>query len=173
MRQINSNEDKRSFVVSDTLNYYTTFGPPFVSVKVFQTISISNLFFTPKEACIQSLLVRLCLQTPLHIKVAQVAQRRYTAKRERKSVVLLRAEGIPLFKSPHPLSIMWKAAVLAVCLLVSGVQPMDDPMYGVKLCGREFIRAVIFTCGGSRWKRSVVNSGKLLKLCLFFFCFVF
>ncbi|XP_041826662.1 prorelaxin H1 [Melanotaenia boesemani] len=27
--------------------------------------------------------------------------------------------------------------------------------YGVKLCGREFIRAVIFTCGGSRWKRSI------------------
>ncbi|XP_069019868.1 prorelaxin H1 [Embiotoca jacksoni] len=31
------------------------------------------------------------------------------------------------------------------------VLPRD---YGVKLCGREFIRAVIFTCGGSRWKRS-------------------
>lgn len=27
--------------------------------------------------------------------------------------------------------------------------------YGVKLCGREFIRAVIFTCGGSRWKKAV------------------
>lgn len=26
--------------------------------------------------------------------------------------------------------------------------------YGVKLCGREFVRAVIFTCGGSRWRRS-------------------
>ncbi|KAM9306306.1 prorelaxin H1 [Pholidichthys leucotaenia] len=26
--------------------------------------------------------------------------------------------------------------------------------YGMKLCGREFIRAVIFTCGGSRWRRS-------------------
>ncbi|KAJ8401951.1 hypothetical protein AAFF_G00375320 [Aldrovandia affinis] len=26
--------------------------------------------------------------------------------------------------------------------------------YGVKLCGREFIRAVIFTCGGSRWRRT-------------------
>ncbi|XP_076975708.1 relaxin-3 [Tamandua tetradactyla] len=26
--------------------------------------------------------------------------------------------------------------------------------FGVKLCGREFIRAVIFTCGGSRWRRS-------------------
>ncbi|XP_068574823.1 relaxin-3a [Cebidichthys violaceus] len=50
---------------------------------------------------------------------------------------------------------MWKAVVLALCLLVAGVQPMDDPAYGVKLCGREFIRAVIFTCGGSRWRRSL------------------
>ncbi|KAM9367763.1 relaxin-3-like [Phaethornis superciliosus] len=31
--------------------------------------------------------------------------------------------------------------------------PGDGEGYGVKLCGREFIRAVIFTCGGSRWKR--------------------
>ncbi|KAG6930332.1 relaxin-3, partial [Chelydra serpentina] len=29
-----------------------------------------------------------------------------------------------------------------------------NPPYGVKLCGREFIRAVIFTCGGSRWRRT-------------------
>ncbi|XP_047213696.1 relaxin-3-like [Girardinichthys multiradiatus] len=52
---------------------------------------------------------------------------------------------------------MWKALVIAVCLLVArvGAQPMEDPTYGVKLCGREFIRAVIFTCGGSRWKRSL------------------
>ncbi|XP_070778527.1 relaxin-3a [Enoplosus armatus] len=50
---------------------------------------------------------------------------------------------------------MWKALVLAVCLLVAGAQPMDNPTYGVKLCGREFIRAVIFTCGGSRWRRSL------------------
>ncbi|KAG7243625.1 hypothetical protein INR49_011182 [Caranx melampygus] len=48
--------------------------------------------------------------------------------------------------------------VLAVCLLVAGVQPMEDPSYGVKLCGREFIRAVIFTCGGSRWKRSLKST---------------
>ncbi|XP_054464097.1 relaxin-3a [Anoplopoma fimbria] len=53
---------------------------------------------------------------------------------------------------------MWKAAVLAVCLLVAGVQPIDNPTYGVKLCGREFIRAVIFTCGGSRWRRSLRSS---------------
>ncbi|XP_078125091.1 LOW QUALITY PROTEIN: relaxin-3-like [Sander vitreus] len=53
---------------------------------------------------------------------------------------------------------MWKAVVLVVCLLVAGVQPMDSPTYGVKLCGREFIRAVIFTCGGSRWRRSLRSS---------------
>ncbi|KFW00316.1 Relaxin-3, partial [Eurypyga helias] len=23
----------------------------------------------------------------------------------------------------------------------------------VKLCGRDFVRAIVFTCGGSRWKR--------------------
>lgn len=59
---------------------------------------------------------------------------------------------------------MWKAVVLAVCLLVAGVQPMDDPTYGVKLCGREFIRAVIFTCGGSRWRRSITSAGERLKV---------
>ncbi|XP_042361642.1 relaxin-3a [Plectropomus leopardus] len=53
---------------------------------------------------------------------------------------------------------MWKAVALAVCLLVAGVQPMDNPAYGVKLCGREFIRAVIFTCGGSRWRRSLKSA---------------
>ncbi|KAF3846471.1 hypothetical protein F7725_003549 [Dissostichus mawsoni] len=56
---------------------------------------------------------------------------------------------------------MWKAVVLAVCLLVAGVQPIDVPTYGVKLCGREFIRAVIFTCGGSRWRRSLRSSGPI------------
>ncbi|NP_001116158.1 relaxin family locus B precursor [Monodelphis domestica] len=47
--------------------------------------------------------------------------------------------------------------LLGVWLLLSffpgelGAQKFEDtPM---KLCGREFIRAVIFTCGGSRWKR--------------------
>lgn len=59
---------------------------------------------------------------------------------------------------------MWKAVVLAVCLLVAGVQPMGVPTYGVKLCGREFIRAVIFTCGGSRWKRSIMSAGERLKV---------
>ncbi|RLW05329.1 hypothetical protein DV515_00005266 [Chloebia gouldiae] len=50
------------------------------------------------------------------------------------------------------------AAVALLCAAPPG-QPGaalpagDGDGYGVKLCGREFIRAVIFTCGGSRWKR--------------------
>ncbi|KAI2668111.1 Relaxin-3 [Labeo rohita] len=60
---------------------------------------------------------------------------------------------------------MCKAAILTLALLVAllgGAQATDGhPIYGVKLCGREFIRAVIFTCGGSRWRRSLDVSGDL------------
>ncbi|XP_053319847.1 relaxin-3 [Spea bombifrons] len=44
------------------------------------------------------------------------------------------------------------------------------PSFGVKLCGREFIRAVIFTCGGSRWRRNdpiqtdMIRTGKMWDL---------
>ncbi|KAM4603523.1 relaxin-3b [Polymixia lowei] len=59
---------------------------------------------------------------------------------------------------------MWKAAVLTFGLLMTLVGRVQSneghpSFYGVKLCGREFIRAVIFTCGGSRWKRSIGDSG--------------
>ncbi|XP_077185942.1 relaxin-3 [Paroedura picta] len=46
---------------------------------------------------------------------------------------------------------------LVLGLLWSEMRPGSEartPPYGVKLCGREFIRAVIFTCGGSRWRRA-------------------
>ncbi|KAM6105642.1 relaxin-3-like [Pterocles gutturalis] len=61
------------------------------------------------------------------------------------------------------LRLLWAAAAL-LCAAPPG-QPSargaaaavfpagEGDGYGVKLCGREFIRAVIFTCGGSRWKR--------------------
>ncbi|XP_056388398.1 insulin-like peptide INSL5 [Hyla sarda] len=47
--------------------------------------------------------------------------------------------------------------VLPVCcvllaFLVAAEQVTADGQF-VKLCGREFIRAVIYTCGGSRWRR--------------------
>ncbi|XP_030048235.1 relaxin-3-like [Microcaecilia unicolor] len=41
--------------------------------------------------------------------------------------------------------------LLAECPGLLGTQGGGE--FGVKLCGREFIRAVIYTCGGSRWKR--------------------
>ncbi|XP_075946903.1 relaxin-3b [Anarhichas minor] len=58
---------------------------------------------------------------------------------------------------------MWKAALLTLGLLVALVDKVQSndahpAFFGVKLCGREFIRAVIFTCGGSRWRRSVGDS---------------
>ncbi|XP_042341077.1 relaxin-3b [Plectropomus leopardus] len=58
---------------------------------------------------------------------------------------------------------MWKAALLTLGLLVVLVERVQcsdghPSFYGVKLCGREFIRAVIFTCGGSRWRRSIGDS---------------
>ncbi|XP_066502660.1 prorelaxin H1 [Hoplias malabaricus] len=52
------------------------------------------------------------------------------------------------------MSVCSVAVVLVVCLVcVTDATLQRD--YGVKLCGREFIRAVIFTCGGSRWRRSL------------------
>ncbi|XP_055062593.1 relaxin-3b isoform X1 [Misgurnus anguillicaudatus] len=60
---------------------------------------------------------------------------------------------------------MYKAAVFTLALLVAFMETAKatdvHPIYGVKLCGREFIRAVIFTCGGSRWKRSLDITGDL------------
>ncbi|XP_072347410.1 relaxin-3-like [Scyliorhinus torazame] len=56
------------------------------------------------------------------------------------------------------------AFTLALWIFTSEFQTAADarnPVLGVKLCGREFIRAVIFTCGGSRWKRSRTNAADI------------
>ncbi|CAL8343705.1 unnamed protein product [Merluccius merluccius] len=40
--------------------------------------------------------------------------------------------------------------VVTLCVLcVSEVRTQDS----LKLCGRELLRAVVYTCGGSRWRR--------------------
>ncbi|KAK2872176.1 hypothetical protein Q8A67_022073 [Cirrhinus molitorella] len=52
--------------------------------------------------------------------------------------------------------------VCAVCVRVSAERADLPRDFGVKLCGREFIRAVIFTCGGSRWRRTATQHGDLL-----------
>ncbi|XP_028329178.1 relaxin-3-like [Gouania willdenowi] len=41
--------------------------------------------------------------------------------------------------------------VTLLCVLYTlQVQTQDNPL---RLCGRSFLRAVVFTCGGSRWRR--------------------
>ncbi|KAL6097013.1 uncharacterized protein ACO6RY_06204 [Pungitius sinensis] len=62
---------------------------------------------------------------------------------------------------------LWRLTLAVVCVgaicscmktdLASRLMMPRD--YGVKLCGREFIRAVIFTCGGSRWRRATGGGG--------------
>ncbi|PWA21087.1 hypothetical protein CCH79_00009439 [Gambusia affinis] len=55
---------------------------------------------------------------------------------------------------------VWKSssmrllAVLSLlfCVVVCVDQARAE-MQAVKLCGREFLRAVVYTCGGSRWRR--------------------
>ncbi|XP_026787965.3 relaxin-3b [Pangasianodon hypophthalmus] len=68
---------------------------------------------------------------------------------------------------------MYKEIVLTLSLLVAlacrAQANEGHPIYGVKLCGREFIRAVIFTCGGSRWRRSVGMPGETGDLASDFF----
>ncbi|XP_028857574.1 insulin-like peptide INSL5 [Denticeps clupeoides] len=47
--------------------------------------------------------------------------------------------------------------VLALLLLgaLRGPPEVGAEMNAMKLCGREFIRAVVYTCGGSRWRRFI------------------
>uniref|UniRef100_A0A4W4FW70 Insulin-like domain-containing protein n=1 Tax=Electrophorus electricus TaxID=8005 RepID=A0A4W4FW70_ELEEL len=70
---------------------------------------------------------------------------------------------------PRLLSVIltWVSIVSVCASAESASRTALQRDYGVKLCGREFIRAVIFTCGGSRWKRSLdldlVHSGETVR----------
>ncbi|KAM3619304.1 uncharacterized protein V6R79_005922 [Siganus canaliculatus] len=50
-----------------------------------------------------------------------------------------------------------RALVFLPLLLLLGaallVEQVEAEVKAVKLCGREFLRAVVYTCGGSRWRR--------------------
>ncbi|CAJ1060991.1 relaxin-3-like [Xyrichtys novacula] len=48
-----------------------------------------------------------------------------------------------------------RALVVLPLLLCAAVQveQVRAEVKAVKLCGREFLRAVVYTCGGSRWRR--------------------
>ncbi|XP_076026315.1 insulin-like peptide INSL5 [Genypterus blacodes] len=42
---------------------------------------------------------------------------------------------------------------LLLCAAAVCVSQVRAEVKAVKLCGREFLRAVVYTCGGSRWRR--------------------
>ncbi|XP_059196327.1 insulin-like 5a [Centropristis striata] len=46
---------------------------------------------------------------------------------------------------------------LLLCAAVCVVQVRAE-VKAVKLCGREFLRAVVYTCGGSRWRRFLTDT---------------
>ncbi|XP_062834262.1 insulin-like peptide INSL5 [Anolis carolinensis] len=50
-----------------------------------------------------------------------------------------------------------KAVVLGLLLLsfFMGISEVKSEGAPVRLCGRDFVRAVVFTCGGSRWRRQL------------------
>ncbi|XP_064372484.1 insulin-like peptide INSL5 [Dromaius novaehollandiae] len=43
-------------------------------------------------------------------------------------------------------------ALVSVLAAARGAGAQGTP---VRLCGRDFVRAIVFTCGGSRWRRHV------------------
>ncbi|XP_035189115.1 insulin-like peptide INSL5 [Oxyura jamaicensis] len=46
---------------------------------------------------------------------------------------------------------------LAALALLAAAHQADGEGNAVKLCGRDFVRAIVFTCGGSRWKRDLAD----------------
>uniref|UniRef100_A0A8C5T3B2 Insulin-like domain-containing protein n=1 Tax=Malurus cyaneus samueli TaxID=2593467 RepID=A0A8C5T3B2_9PASS len=49
------------------------------------------------------------------------------------------------------------AVALACLVLLLLAQEGKGEGNTVRLCGRDFIRAVVFTCGGSRWRRHLTG----------------
>ncbi|XP_054835707.1 insulin-like peptide INSL5 [Eublepharis macularius] len=47
--------------------------------------------------------------------------------------------------------------LLSVFMAISEVKSEER---FVKLCGRDFVRAVVFICGGSRWRRHLANNAE-------------
>ncbi|XP_009583759.1 PREDICTED: insulin-like peptide INSL5 [Fulmarus glacialis] len=52
-----------------------------------------------------------------------------------------------------------RCTVLALAFLALLIAACEGRGEGntVKLCGRDFVRAIVFTCGGSRWKRHLTD----------------
>ncbi|KAG5285458.1 hypothetical protein AALO_G00003610 [Alosa alosa] len=54
-------------------------------------------------------------------------------------------------------SFLLPVMVLSMLLLTTTVQAQSNGSTGLKLCGREFLRSVVYMCGGSRWRRELTG----------------
>uniref|UniRef100_A0A3Q3IX80 Insulin-like domain-containing protein n=1 Tax=Monopterus albus TaxID=43700 RepID=A0A3Q3IX80_MONAL len=55
---------------------------------------------------------------------------------------------------------LFQLAMLLCGLCVAQVQTQDDPNT-MRLCGRKLLRALVYTCGGSRWRRLTGGEDKV------------
>ncbi|KAJ0011789.1 hypothetical protein NQD34_012763, partial [Periophthalmus magnuspinnatus] len=52
--------------------------------------------------------------------------------------------------------------VVLLCILCVAQIESQNNANTLRLCGRAFVRALVYTCGGSRWKRLMTEEGALL-----------
>lgn len=56
---------------------------------------------------------------------------------------------------------------MLLCVLCAAQVDTRDDTNTLRLCGRAFLRAVVYTCGGSRWRRllgeDAVQQGEYTK----------
>jgi len=55
-------------------------------------------------------------------------------------------------------------ALASLALLIAAAEGKGEAN-AVKLCGRDFVRAIVFTCGGSRWRRQLPDYPYLFGKC--------
>lgn len=52
--------------------------------------------------------------------------------------------------------------IMLCVLCVAQTESQNNPN-ALRLCGRSFVRALVYTCGGSRWKRLITEEGTQLR----------
>ncbi|XP_012716410.1 relaxin-3-like [Fundulus heteroclitus] len=48
-----------------------------------------------------------------------------------------------------------------LCVLCAAHLQAQEKRNSLRLCGRALVRALVFTCGGSRWRRQLEETGSL------------
>lgn len=101
----------------------------------------------------QQLLFCFLQQPPRAADATQEWEKQLKAPQSQSPVQTVRPlhAAIPPRSPPPSMNLL---VVLPLLLLaVVQVEQVRAEVKAVKLCGREFLRAVVYTCGGSRWRR--------------------